>query len=780
MKNLRRKFPFLLVCFILIFETVQGQTYDTLTNWDNISPEWTVWAAGSSIVSNPQKNGINPSEHCIEVVTTQDLYDLMLLPLTEPVNFDLHPRYRVKFYPPAGGGNVLLKFENSTNTAWQEIMMPTVPGVWNDVVFDFSGLEYANLTQMVIFFDVLGTQANKLWLIDDVLRETPVASEIESNLPIVVINTFGSFIPDEPKINARMGIIENGTGSINHSNDPFTAYDGNIGIETRGQSTQMFPKKSYGFETRDANGDNLDVELLGMPAENDWILYAPYTDKSIMRNVVTFDMNRKMGRYCSRTVYCELILNGDYKGVYVLMEKIKKDKNRVDIATLKPEDITGDDVTGGYILSVDKLPSGFLYNTDGWKSNPNPSYPNAMDITFQYYYPEADEMMPQQKSYIREYITKAENTLTSTLYANSDRGYHYYFDVPSFVDFMLTNEISKEVDKYRYSTYLYKEKDTDGGKLFAGPVWDFNLGYGNVDYWPMGLDYTGWLFNNVETHNASIMFWWKRLMEDSYYRNLARTRWVKLRQTVLTDEAISTVIDSILVLTEDARIRNFQRWPILGQYVWPNFNWQNNNYEDEVEYFSNFLFNRLHWMDGHLQGNVLQPWVGIAPENDKIVLTLYGDYFSRRVLSKSDFTLNNAPLGLNIENIEYRNATQCVISFSSNLNGADNMSITVAEEAINTYQDLNSNKLSTAGNAVFAQELQISVFTTDNQLIIRSEQPDLLPATFEILEINGRHCGTFLLERTTETRIAHHLASGIYLVRIPFSNQPLVKRIVVL
>ena len=143
----------------------------------------------------------------------------------------------------------------------------------------------------------------------------------ESNLPIVVIKTNGQVILDEPRIVCDMGIIYNGNGVMNNVNDPFNEYDGKISIEYRGSSSQSFPKKPYALETQKANGDNNNVSLLGMPSENDWILYAPYTDKSLMRNVLTFDIGRNMGWYASRTQYCELVIDGDYKGIYVFMEK---------------------------------------------------------------------------------------------------------------------------------------------------------------------------------------------------------------------------------------------------------------------------------------------------------------------------------------------------------------------------------------------------------------------------------------------------------------------------
>jgi hypothetical protein len=491
-------------------------------------------------------------------------------------------------------------------------------------------------------------------------------------------------------------------------------------------------------------------------------------------------MDRKMGRYCTRTIYCELVINNDYKGVYVLEEKIKKDENRVNIATLNPDEISGDDLTGGYILSVDKLASDFQYGTDGWKSDPNPPYPNAMDITFQYYYPKPADIVAQQRNYIKSFITTAENSLSSAGFANPETGYNKFFDVASFVDFMLLCEISKEVDKYRYSTFFYKEKDSDGGKLFAGPAWDFNLGYGNVDYWPMGIDYTGWLYTNVETHPASIMFWWKRLMEDSYFRNLAKTRWVNLRQNELSDANITSVIDSILILTDAAKDRNYQRWPILGQYVWPNYNWQYNTYEDEVAYFENFLFNRLDWMDNHFTGSILQPWLSISAEANRIKMNLYGDYFSKSVLGIENFTLNNAHAGMFIQSVEYRNASECIITVSADLAGSQDLSVTVSEKTINTFQDLTSNKLSTAGIGDASVSMpEITVFEANNQVHIRCSQPEKLPDHLEIRNITGQSLGIYKIRETPENIISHNLAPGIYFIVMNTQSKPQIFRIAV-
>ncbi len=137
------------------------------------------------------------------------------------------------------------------------------------------------------------------------------------------------------------------------SADPGNIYTGKVGIEIRGRYSANLPQKPYGFETRDEAGNNLNVPILGMPEENDWILTANYNDKAFLRNFLAFELFRKMGHYAPRTVYCEVVLNDAYQGIYLLGEKIKRDKNRVDIAKLNPDENSGDDLTGGYIFVND-------------------------------------------------------------------------------------------------------------------------------------------------------------------------------------------------------------------------------------------------------------------------------------------------------------------------------------------------------------------------------------------------------------------------------------------
>ena len=145
-----------------------------------------------------------------------------------------------------------------------------------------------------------------------------------------------------------------------------------------------------------------------MPSENDWILYAPYSDKSLIRNFLTFYLGNKLDRYNTRTKYCELVLNGDYKGIYILMEKIKRDKDRVDIARLNKSDIAGDELTGGYIVKIDKFSPAY---DKYWISNY--STIGGDRLYFQYHYPKYEDMSNEQLDYIKYFIDDFENSLYS-------------------------------------------------------------------------------------------------------------------------------------------------------------------------------------------------------------------------------------------------------------------------------------------------------------------------------------------------------------------------------
>jgi hypothetical protein len=418
----------------------------------------------------------------------------------------------------------------------------------------------------------------------------------EDRLEQVFVNTNGGTIVDEPKIN----------GEIIFSKNNVISYEGPIGIEIRGASSQtLFPKKSYGFETRDANNEDLNVSLLGFPEEEDWILYGPYSDKSLQRNILIYDLSRDIGMYASRTKFVELTINDTYNGVYVFMEKLKRDSNRIDINKLKDDENSGEDLTGGYILKIDKTAGSNLgegYNEqNSFKSSYSP--PNAtldQEINFLYEYPDAEDITAEQKTYISSYISNFEDALASDDFKDESLGYAPYIDVSSFIDFFLLNEISNNVDGYRLSTFMHKDKN---GKLKMGPIWDFNLAFGNVDYC-QGGDTNVWAYKFNERCPQDfwqIPFWWQRFMEDPAFVNQLKERWNTLRASTFSETNMNSKIEAYTnSLTKAGAIdTNFQTWNILGTYIWPN-KFVGNTYSDEKEYLKIWVIDRLTWLDSNI------------------------------------------------------------------------------------------------------------------------------------------------------------------------------------
>lgn len=423
---------------------------------------------------------------------------------------------------------------------------------------------------------------------NDELPNTP-AVIAEDPLPLFSVTTNGAQIVDEPKIAADFTITD-GEEEL---------YSGNMGIEIRGSSSQQFPKKSFGFETWDADGNDIDATLLGFPEEEDWILYAPYSDKSLVRNVLIYDLARDMNHYASRTQFVNLNINGEYNGVYVFMEKLKRDKERIDINKLKEDENEGEDLTGGYIIKIDKSDKEGYTNLNSFNSI---YATTANPIRFLYDDPDAEDITIQQRDYISTYIADFEDALASDTFTDVDSGYASYIDVDSFIDFFILNEISNNVDAYRISTFMHKDKNE---KLRMGPIWDFNLAFGNADYCSGG-ETNVWAYKYNERCPDdfwSVPFWWDRFLEDPAFVARLKERWTELRGGILSDASILGKIDGYLeILNDGAAIdTNFVRWPVFGIYIWPN-NFVGASFSDEEDYLRDWITARTLWLDDGISG----------------------------------------------------------------------------------------------------------------------------------------------------------------------------------
>jgi len=442
-----------------------------------------------------------------------------------------------------------------------------------------------------------------------------------SELPIIMINTLGQTIIQDEKIDALMDIKYNGPGSITNLTDSSNVYSGNIGIEIRGATSAGYPQTPYGLETRTELGQNNNVSLLGMPPENDWVLLSNYNDRSLIRNTLAFQLFEEMGNYSVRTSLCEVLIDSSYQGIYVFGEKVKRDNNRVDIANLLPADTLGDELSGGYILE-----QNYWNEENSFLSNYSPIDHPEFNVHFVYKYPKADEINQPQKNYIAAFVDSLETALYSDDFADPQTGYRKYLDVNSFIDYFLINELSRNNDGFKKSVFFHKDKFSNGGKLKAGPVWDFDWAWKNL--WTCSIfentDGSGWAhhINDCPTDNYSCG-WYIRLLQDTTFANELRCRYEDHRLSMLDTTSIFAYIDSIQNLVQNAQARHFQKWPILGfSGPAPEVGDIATTYNAELDTLKNWVNLRLQWLDENIPGLCLTTGVE-SKEKPSINLSVY-------------------------------------------------------------------------------------------------------------------------------------------------------------
>ncbi|HTL80078.1 MAG TPA: CotH kinase family protein [Bacteroidia bacterium] len=350
------------------------------------------------------------------------------------------------------------------------------------------------------------------------------------------------------------------------------------------------------METRDTAGNSLDVPILGMPSDNDWVLYGPFDDATLMRNVMTYELARQMGYWAPRTKYVELVINTFgwpvYQGVYVMMEKIKRDHNRVDIAKLDSTDNSGDQLTGGYIWAIDR---NIWVGDSGFTSS------NPQNLFFSYKYPDYQHITQPQIDYIKAYTDSFENALAAPNFADLNNGYRKYMNESSFMDFFFFQEMSKNIDAYKRSAYLNKDKYSNGGKVNAGPVWDFNSAWYNIHY--CGFDSIGgWAYQmTCWISSAPVPFWYDRMLQDSIYARDLHCRWLTWRSSVLDTANIFHILDSITNYIRPAAARQEANYNLTETL------------QGQVDTLKAWMFWRLLWMDYHMPGNCWN--LGVADES---------------------------------------------------------------------------------------------------------------------------------------------------------------------
>jgi len=487
-----------------------------------------------------------------------------------------------------------------------------------------------------------------------------------SNLPLVIIDTQGGqTIPDEPKIFADMQIVYRGEGQRTLLNDKdnqeFIDFDSKIMIEVRGASSQSLPKKQYGFTTYNEDGSDKDnVKLLGMPKENDWILNGLAYDPSLMRDYIAYNLSRRIGEYASRTQYCEVVLNGSYLGLYILQEKMKKDGDRINITPVG--DNQDGNITGGYITKSDKTnesdPSAWsMPNYSGWFTE------------FIHTEPKPEEVTSQQNGYIQGVFEALQSTSASSNTSKTN-GYPSIIDIPSFLNFMIMNELAGNVDGYQFSTYFHKDKN---GKLRAGPIWDFNLTLGN-DLFDFEFDRSHTDIWQLENGNVGAKFW-KDLFDDSDYRCYLSKRWNELTAAgqPLHKDNIFTLIDETALLIAEAKEREQQTWGTVS------------NHESDIANMKVWITERMNWINSQIGSfaacsNVAVPSLVISKINYNPFSEQFGDSDDQEFIEIS----NTGTSSVDLTGI-YFGGTGFVYQFSANASLAGGESIVLARDS-DTYR----------------------------------------------------------------------------------------------
>jgi hypothetical protein len=443
-----------------------------------------------------------------------------------------------------------------------------------------------------------------------------------SELPIFMINTLEQDIVNDTKINALMDIKYNGDGNLTYVNDASNIYSGNIGIEIRGATSAGFPAPSYGLETRTQTGENNNVPLFNMPAENDWVLLSSYNDFSFIRNALAFKLFGEMDHYSVRTQLCEVLIDSSYKGIYTFAEKIKRDNNRVDIATLGVGENAGDSLTGGYILQ-----QNYWSNENSFESNYSPLDHPEFDVHFVYEYPSFDIITSQQKTYIASYVDSLETALYGENFSDTTNGYRKYLSTKSFIDYFLVNEFARNNDGFKKSVFFNKNKNSNGGKLKAGPVWDFDWAFKNLATCNIfeAADGSGWahLINDCPTDNYSTG-WYLRLLQDSTFANEMRCVYENYRMNILDTTQLFSYIDSVHALLQNAQARHYQRWPLLGSSGFaPELDPIATTYSVEIEKLKSWITLRLAWLDENLPGVCSPIASGVSKQTKPDLIRFY-------------------------------------------------------------------------------------------------------------------------------------------------------------
>jgi len=415
------------------------------------------------------------------------------------------------------------------------------------------------------------------------------------NLPVLVINASSDISISAIRTPVSVAAIHLNTNVFGSAEAVTNVYRGVIWI--RGNTSRSFPKKSYRLELQDSAGAECKIPLCGMPGDSDWILNASVTDRSFIRDALTYELWRGMGHYAPHTRYIyviivtnealvftnHLVLQGlnvgfrqnYHSGLYVLTEKIKRDKRRLDLAKLHVWDTEERNISGGYILRMNNPKAG----DRGFKSL------NGLVMLFDE--PKSRNIPDVQQRWISNYVCKFEEALRSAHFKDHVNGYSKYIDVRSFIDYYWIAEVGRNPDSFWFP-YLYKDR---GGKLNMGPVWDWDLSFGNETH-QMIHNEEGWSWKATRSQQFS---WFARLFNDPDFEQLWIDRWSELRKSVFATSNVIARVERLASELGNARVGN-----AMGSTLSKGVRGSANalkSHEEHVQWLKDWITRRLSWID---------------------------------------------------------------------------------------------------------------------------------------------------------------------------------------
>lgn len=419
--------------------------------------------------------------------------------------------------------------------------------------------------------------------------------EDNHHLPVVIIDAKGQHIESVSDSSTNQRTIpyeaDFSLYDVNSDDNVYIGEDSKpeikekVQIDIRGQSSRMTPKKNFSLKFIDEVGGEKDVSILDMSTDHEWVLNGVSADSSLIRNHIAYQVSSEIMAFTPDTRFVEVYILDDqtnevneisYRGVYMLMEKVTRNSERVNIT--KADDRYTDT---SFILERNKVNDEEFVVDRLWNNVLDQMITAAGMIkkssTLTYVYPGKTRITDHQKQIIDDYINDFESSLYSPSFTDKKNGYRKYIDLKSFVDYAIINDFFNNVDGGESDTYFYRDI---GGRLYAGPVWDFDLTLGLPKDSPSSSS-EGFIMYNTP--------WFDQLFKDSFFVDTYVKRYQFLRKNVLSEKYLYEVIDDAVEELGDAAERNNTKWHVAVS--------QTGDYEDQIQQLKDFIAKRANWMD---------------------------------------------------------------------------------------------------------------------------------------------------------------------------------------